>query len=234
MILQCENVSFAYDGVNVLEGVDFSLNAGDYLCVVGENGSGKSTLIKGLLGLKAPQSGRILTGDGLKPTEIGYLPQQTELQKDFPASVREVVLSGRLNSLGKRLFYSAEDKKAAAENMERMGIDEIAGKCYQELSGGQQQRVLLARAMCATKKMLLLDEPVTGLDPVAQNEMYNLIKLINLCDGITVIMVSHDIHEAVRYATHILNLGNRQLFFGSAADYKQSDMARRFLGGCRT
>ncbi len=234
MILQCENVSFAYDGVNVLEGVDFSLNAGDYLCVVGENGSGKSTLIKGLLGLKAPQSGRILTGDGLKPTEIGYLPQQTELQKDFPASVREVVLSGRLNSLGKRLFYSAEDKKAAAENMERMGIDEIAGKCYQELSGGQQQRVLLARAMCATKKMLLLDEPVTGLDPVAQNEMYNLIKLINLCDGITVIMVSHDIHEAVRYATHILHLGNRQLFFGSAADYKQSDMARRFLGGCRT
>ena len=234
MILQCENVSFAYDGVNVLEGVDFSLNAGDYLCVVGENGSGKSTLIKGLLGLKAPQSGRILTGDGLKPTEIGYLPQQTELQKDFPASVREVVLSGRLNSLGKRLFYSAEDKKAAAENMERMGIDEMAGKCYQELSGGQQQRVLLARAMCATKKMLLLDEPVTGLDPVAQNEMYNLIKLINLCDGITVIMVSHDIHEAVRYATHILHLGNRQLFFGSAADYKQSDMARRFLGGCRT
>jgi len=234
MILQCENVSFAYDGVNVLEGVDFSLNAGDYLCVVGENGSGKSTLIKGLLGLKAPQSGRILTGDGLKPTEIGYLPQQTELQKDFPASVREVVLSGRLNSLGKRLFYSAEDKKAAAKNMERMGIDEIAGKCYQELSGGQQQRVLLARAMCATKKMLLLDEPVTGLDPVAQNEMYNLIKLINLCDGITVIMVSHDIHEAVRYATHILHLGNRQLFFGSAADYKQSDMARRFLGGCRT
>lgn len=234
MILQCENVSFAYDGVNVLEGVDFSLNTGDYLCVVGENGSGKSTLIKGLLGLKAPQSGRILTGDGLKPTEIGYLPQQTELQKDFPASVREVVLSGRLNSLGKRLFYSAEDKKAAAENMERMGIDEIAGKCYQELSGGQQQRVLLARAMCATKKMLLLDEPVTGLDPVAQNEMYNLIKLINLCDGITVIMVSHDIHEAVRYATHILHLGNRQLFFGSAADYKQSDMARRFLGGCRT
>lgn len=233
MILKCENVSFAYDGVNVLEGVDFALSAGDYLCVVGENGSGKSTLIKGLLGLKSPKSGKILTGDGLKPTEIGYLPQQTELQKDFPASVREVVLSGRLNSLGARLFYNADDKKAAAENMERMGIDDIAGKCYQDLSGGQQQRVLLARAMCATKKMLLLDEPVTGLDPVAQNEMYNLIKLINLCDGITVIMVSHDIHEAVRYATHILHLGNRQLFFGTAAEYRESDLARRFLGGGR-
>lgn len=233
MILKCENVSFAYDGVKVLEDVDFELESGNYLCIVGENGSGKSTLIKGLLGLKAPSSGRIITGDGLKPTEIGYLPQQTELQKDFPASVREVVLSGRLNSLGKKLFYSPEDKKAAAENMERMGIEDIAGKCYQDLSGGQQQRVLLARAMCATKKMLLLDEPVTGLDPVAQNEMYNLIKLINLCDGITVIMVSHDIHEAVRYATHILHLGNRQLFFGTAADYKESDMARRFLGGSR-
>jgi zinc transport system ATP-binding protein len=233
MILKCENVSFAYDGVNVLEGVDFTLSAGDYLCVVGENGSGKSTLIKGLLGLKSPKNGKILTGEGLKPTEIGYLPQQTELQKDFPASVREVVLSGRLNSLGGRLFYNMVDKKAAVENMERMGIDDIAGKCYQDLSGGQQQRVLLARAMCATKKMLLLDEPVTGLDPVAQNEMYNLIKLINLCDGITVIMVSHDIHEAVRYATHILHLGNRQLFFGTVAEYRESDLARRFLGGGR-
>ena len=233
MILKCENVSFAYDGVNVLAGVDFELESGDYLCVVGENGAGKSTLIKGLLGLKAPSSGRIVTGDGLKPTEIGYLPQQTELQKDFPASVREVVLSGRLNSLGGRLFFSAADKKAAGENMERMGIDDLAGKCYQDLSGGQQQRVLLARAMCATKKMLLLDEPVTGLDPVAQQEMYNLIKLINLCDGITVIMVSHDIHEAVRYSTHILHLGNRQLFFGTSAEYRESDLARRFLGGPR-
>ena len=144
-----------------------------------------------------------------------------------------MVLSGRLNSLGGRLFFSAADKKAAGENMERMGIDDLAGKCYQDLSGGQQQRVLLARAMCATKKMLLLDEPVTGLDPVAQQEMYNLIKLINLCDGITVIMVSHDIHEAVRYSTHILHLGNRQLFFGTSAEYRESDLARRFLGGPR-
>lgn len=230
-ILKCYNVSFAYDGQTVLEGVDFELDAGDYLCVVGENGSGKSTLIKGLLGLKAASAGKISMGEGLKPTEIGYLPQQTELQKDFPASVWEVVLSGRLNSLGGRLFYGKDDKKAALENIERMGIDDIKDKCYQELSGGQQQRVLLARAMCATKKLLLLDEPVTGLDPVAQNELYNLIKLINLCDGITVIMVSHDIHEAVRYATKILHLGHKQLFFGTAGEYKHCDMARRFLGG---
>lgn len=230
-ILECRNLCFAYEGKQVLEGVNFSLNAGDYLCVVGENGSGKSTLIKGLLGLKAPEQGSILLSDGLKATEIGYLPQQTQVQRDFPASVYEVVLSGCLNSLGNRLFYSKELKQRALENMERMGIEDLRGESYQNLSGGQQQRVLLARALCATKKLLLLDEPVTGLDPIASGEMYNLIKLINLCDNISVIMVSHDIHEAVRYATHILHLGHTQLFFGTAAEYRQSSLARRCLGG---
>ena len=230
-ILECKDLCFAYEGKRVLEGVNFSLNAGDYLCVVGENGSGKSTLIKGLLGLKAPEQGSITLSDGLKATEIGYLPQQTQVQRDFPASVFEVVLSGCLNSLGGRLFYSKELKQRAMENMERMGIEEIKDESYQNLSGGQQQRVLLARAFCATKKLLLLDEPVTGLDLIASGEMYNLIKLINLCDNISVIMVSHDIHEAVRYATHILHLGHSQLFFGTAAEYRQSSLARRFLGG---
>lgn len=230
-ILECKDLCFSYEGKQVLEGVNFSLNAGDYLCVVGENGSGKSTLIKGLLGLKAPEQGSILLSDGLKATEIGYLPQQTQVQRDFPSSVYEVVLSGCLNSLGGRLFYSKELKQRAMENMERMGIEELRDESYQNLSGGQQQRVLLARALCATKKLLLLDEPVTGLDPIASGEMYNLIKLINLCDNISVIMVSHDIHEAVRYATHILHLGHTQLFFGTAAEYRQSSLARRFLGG---
>ena len=232
-ILNCENLSFAYDGRTVLEDVNFSLNAGDYLCVVGENGSGKSTLIKGLLGLKAPRSGSITFGEGLKSTEIGYLPQQTQLQRDFPASVWEVVLSGCLNGLDRRWMYNEADRERARMNMERLGIEDIRDKSYQELSGGQQQRVLLARALCATKKLLLLDEPVTGLDPIATGEMYNLIKLVNLCDNITVIMVSHDIHEAVRYATRILHLGHRQLFCGSSAEYKESDLARRFLGGNR-
>ena len=230
-ILTCENASFSYDGRTVLEGVDFSLGAGDYLCVVGENGSGKSTLIRGILSLKAPASGKITLGDGLKRNEIGYLPQQTEIQRDFPASVWEVVLSGCLNSLGSRLFYSEEDKRRAEMNLERMGIEDLKNAGYQELSGGQQQRVLLARALCATKKLLLLDEPVTGLDPVAAGEMYNLIKLINLCDSISVIMVTHDIHEAVRYATHILHLGHRQLFFGKSEEYRRSAIGRRFLGG---
>lgn len=232
-ILKCENASFAYDGRTVLENVSFSMDAGDYLCVVGENGSGKSTLIKGLLGLKAPESGTISYLDGLRSTEIGYLPQQTRTQRDFPASVSEVVLSGCLNRLGGRFHYGREEKERAAENMERMGIDELKNASYQELSGGQQQRVLLARALCATKRLLLLDEPVTGLDPIATGEMYNLIKLVNLCDGISVIMVSHDIHEAVRYATHILHLGHKQLFFGTSAEYRESGLARRFLGGGR-
>lgn len=230
--ITCRNLSFAYDGETVLSDIKFSLDAGAYLCIVGENGSGKSTLMRGILGLKQPSKGEIVFDD-LKPTEIGYLPQQTQIQRDFPASVREVVISGRLNSMRGRLFYNAEDKAAAAENMERLGIDDIADRCYLELSGGQQQRVLLARAMCATKKLLLLDEPVTGLDPVAANEMYNLIKLVNLCDNTSVIMISHDIHAAVRYATHILHLGRSQLFFGTTAQYRESDLARRFVGGSR-
>ncbi len=230
--ITCKDLSFAYDGETVLSDINFTLDAGAYLCIVGENGSGKSTLMRGILGLKAPSKGEISFCE-LKPTEIGYLPQQTQIQRDFPASVREVVLSGRLNSMRGRMFYNAEDRAAAAENMERLGIDDIAGRCYLDLSGGQQQRVLLARAMCATKKLLLLDEPVTGLDPVAANEMYNLIKLVNLCDNTSVIMISHDIHAAVRYATHILHLGRSQLFFGTTAQYRESDLARRFVGGSR-
>ena len=232
-ILTCDNLSFSYDGKTVLEDVSFSLNAGDYLCVVGENGSGKSTLIRGLLGLKEPEKGSIRFGEGLSSTHIGYLPQQTQVQRDFPASVWEVVLSGCLNGLGRRLHYNEADRRRAAENLERLGIEDLKHKSYQELSGGQQQRVLLARALCATRRLLLLDEPVTGLDPIATGEMYNLIKLINLCDNITVIMVTHDLHEAVRNATHILHLGHRQLFFGTCADYRESDLARRFVGGRR-
>ena len=230
-LITCENLSFAYSGDTVLSGVNFSVNAGDYLCIVGENGSGKSTLMRGLLGLKEPASGSISFGDGLKQSEIGYLPQQTDMQRDFPASVFEVVLSGRLNSLGRRFFYSKADKAEAERNLERMGMLDFKKRCYQELSGGQQQRVLLARALCATSKLLLLDEPVAGLDPVAMGEMYNLLKLINLCDGVTVVMVSHDVSAALRYATHILQLGHKQLYFGSVHDYVHSEAAKILRGG---
>lgn len=223
----CKNVSLGYDGRAITHGLDFTVNAGEYLCIVGENGAGKSTLIKTVLGLNPPISGEITYSDGLKHNEIGYLPQQTPVQRDFPASVSEIVLSGCLSKSGFRPFYTKAQKKLAADNMEKMGISSLAGRCYRELSGGQQQRVLLARALCATTKLLLLDEPVAGLDPRATREMYELISSLNK-DGITVIMVSHDIASAVKYATHILHLADTPKFFGTKEDYLKTDVGRAF------
>ena len=229
-LITCSNASFAYDGRTVVAGLDFTVNKGDYLCIVGENGSGKTTLMNGILGLISPKTGSITFGDGLKSTSIGYLPQQTPAQKDFPASVHEVVLSGRLSRRGLRPFYSAEDKRVALANMERLGISSIARKSFRELSGGQQQRVLLGRALCAASEALLLDEPVAGLDPLVTSELYRTIKELSL-DGITIVMISHDIHAAVEYASTILHLQNHQLFFGSALDYRGTDAGRLFLRG---
>ena len=226
-LITCEHVCLGYDGQTVLRDVNFTVSRGDLLCVVGENGSGKSTLIKGLLGLKAPEQGSITLGDGLVRNEIGYLPQQTVVQKDFPASVREIVLSGCQGRCGSRPFYNKEEKQLAAEAMDKMQITQLARRCYRELSGGQQQRVLLARALCATRKMLLLDEPVSGLDPKVTAEMYALIEKLNRKDGITVIMISHDIAAAVQYASHILHIGDT-VFFGTKADYLQSPQGRLF------
>lgn len=228
--LICSDVTLGYEGNVVTQGLNFSVNSGDYLCIVGENGAGKSTLIKALLGLKNPMSGSITTGDGLKPTEIGYLPQQTTVQRDFPASVKEIVFSGLLNKSGFRPFYSKEQKEFAKKQMEKMNIHDLEKRCYRELSGGQQQRVLLARALCATGKMLLLDEPVAGLDPAVKIEMYELIRRLNEEDGITVIMVSHDIAAAVKYASHILHIGHTPLFFGTKEDYLLSDTGKVFIG----
>lgn len=230
-LITCQNAEFAYDGRTVVRDLNFEINSGDYLVIVGENGSGKSTLIKGLLRLKQSSAGTVELGDGLKRTEIGYLPQQTPVQKDFPASVSEVVISGRLNSRGWKPFYSSKDKEIASQNMERMGVHTLRNKCYRDLSGGQQQRVLLARALCATKKLLLLDEPGAGLDPVVSTDLYNLIQSLNRDTGLTVVMVSHDIGIAVEYASHILHLASLQLFFGNTQDYKASSAGKRFLGG---
>ena len=228
--LSCQNLTVGYDGRTVLQGLNFEVNPGDYLCILGENGSGKSTLMKTILGLQAPISGRILTGDGLRKNEIGYLPQQTQAQKDFPASVREIVLSGCQGRCGSRPFYSKEEKRLAEENIEKMGIGSLTKRCYRELSGGQQQRVLLARALCATRKMLLLDEPVSGLDPRVTAEMYGLIETLNREEGITVMMISHDISAALRYASHILHIGDA-VFFGTKADYLQSPQGKVFDSG---
>ena len=225
--LTCQNLCVGYEGKPVLQNLNFTVNAGDYLCIVGENGSGKSTLIKTLLGLQQPINGRILTGDGLKQSEIGYLPQQTAAQKDFPASVWEIVLSGCQAHCGLRPFYNQKEKQLAQENIHRMQIEGLSKRCYRELSGGQQQRVLLARALCAAQKMLLLDEPVSGLDPKVTAEMYQLIAELNRRDGITILMISHDIAAAVRYATHILHIGD-SVFFGSKAAYLESPQGQLF------
>ena len=228
--LICQNLSVGYDSQTVLQDINFTVNPGDYLYIMGENGSGKSTLMKTILGLIPPIGGKIQTGDGLRGNEIGYLPQQTTAQKDFPASVREIVLSGCQGHCGLRPFYSKEEKRLAADSMERMGIGSLAGRSYRELSGGQQQRVLLARALCATRKMLLLDEPVSGLDPKAADKMYRLIDDLNQHDGITILMLSHDISAAIRYASHILHVGET-VFFGTEEQYRQVPQGRLFAAG---
>ncbi len=229
-LLSCNNAAFAYDGRRVASNLNFTVEPGDYLCIVGENGAGKSTLVKGLLGFIRPCEGSIVTGSGLRVNEIGYLPQQTDVQRDFPASVYEVVLSGCLNSLGMRPFYTKDDRERAEAMMDRLGITALKKSCYRELSGGQQRRALLARALCATRKLILLDEPTTGLDPLATMEMYHLIKDINHHDGITVIMVSHDIAAAVRYGKHILHLSSKGPYWAAAAEYRSSPLGRAFLG----
>ena len=226
-LLEVKDLTLGYENVAIIEGLDFSVNEGDYLCIVGENGSGKTTLMKTLLHLRDPLSGEIIYGDGIQKNEIGYLPQQTIVQRDFPASVKEIVLSGCQGKLGLRPFYNKEEKELAARNMERMGITDLADRCYRELSGGQQQRVLLARALCATGKIILLDEPVSGLDSKVTAEMYSLIKDLN-DEGITVIMISHDMEAAIRYASHILHIGD-DIFFGTKEEYLKSKTGKIYL-----
>ena len=222
--LSIKNLCVGYDGKEILHDLSFSVNAGDYLCIVGENGSGKSTLMRTILGLHDAISGEIRTGDGLKRDEIGYLPQQTPVQKDFPATVYEIVLSGNQGHCGLRPFYSKEDKNAALMNMEKMGITELSDRSYRTLSGGQQQRVLLARALCATKKLLLLDEPVSGLDPNVTAQMYELLNKLN-AEGITIVMISHDLDAAMQSASHILHLG-KTVFFGTKREYLDAKGAK--------
>jgi zinc transport system ATP-binding protein len=226
-LLEVNDLSLGYDGKAIAEHLNFKVDAGNYLCIVGENGSGKTTLMKTLLHLQKPLSGTIRYGDGLKSDEIGYLPQQTEVQRDFPASVYEIVISGCQSRLGRRAFYGKEEKALAADAMRRMAIEDLKDRCYRDLSGGQQQRVLLARALCAARKIILLDEPVSGLDPKVTAELYKLIEDLNR-EGVTIMMVSHDISTALRNATHILHIVS-EMFFGTRQEYLSSRIGRMFL-----
>ena len=228
--ISCKDLCLGYESRRIIEDLSFEVHSGDYLCILGENGSGKTTLMRTLLGLHKPIAGAVELGDDLKQSEIGYLPQQTQVQKDFPASVEEIVLSGCGGRRGISPFYTKQDRQTALDAMERMDILPLKKRCYRELSGGQQQRVLLARALCATKKLLLLDEPVSGLDPRVSMDMYRSIYELNKEDGITVIMISHDINAAIRYASHILYIG-KEIFFGRSDDFVSGDIARSLLTG---
>ncbi|MDR1515227.1 MAG: ABC transporter ATP-binding protein [Synergistaceae bacterium] len=218
----------SYDGKAAVEGVSFDVERGDCLCVVGENGSGKSSLMKCVLGLLKPSSGEIAF-DGVSRSEIGYLPQQAAVRNDFPASVYEVVLSGCSGRYGPFSFYRKEDKARANLNIERLGVAALRRKSYRDLSGGQRQRVLLARALTAADKLLMLDEPVTGLDPMMAADMYDLLEG-ERNGGKTIMMISHDMKSAVRYANKILHLKKKAMFFGSASSYVTSDFYRGLCG----
>ena len=228
-LIKCEHLDLGYENQDAVVDVNMEVNPGDYLCIVGENGAGKSTLIKGLLGLLKPTGGKLLVDGELRRTGIGYLPQQTAAQKDFPATVMEVVLSGCLSRRGFLPFYSAKEKERALENMEKLGVASLKKQCYRELSGGQQQRVLIARALCATSELLILDEPITGLDPAAIQDFYAMIRRLNREDGVAILMVSHDLRNAVEEAGKILHLQKHVLFYGAAHDYMHSPAAGHFF-----
>ncbi len=227
--LLAKDLELGYEGKALVSHLNFAVHRGEYLCIVGENGAGKSTLMRTILGLQKPMGGEVHYGDGLTAQMIGYLPQQTEVQRDFPASVREIVLSGFQAQLGRRFFYTKEMKKAAEENLSRMGISDLSEQSFSTLSGGQKQRVLLARAVSASRRMLLLDEPVAGLDPSASQEMYRLIRELNK-DGTTIVMISHDVVSALSYATHILHVG-KEMFFGTVKDYHRTRIGKPHLLG---
>ena len=228
-LLACRDVSLGYEGQSVLTHLDLTIREGDYLCIVGDNGSGKSTLLRGLLGLLPPQSGEIWRSPELRRGNLGYLPQQTQAQRDFPATVYEVVLSGCLNQKGMHFFYSPAQKSAALMNMGKLGVLELKDQCYRDLSGGQQQRVLLARALCAASRLLILDEPITGLDPAAAQDLYKTLAYLNEKEGMAIVMVTHELRSALRSARTVLHIGRRgEVFSGTVADYLASPQGRRF------
>ena len=227
-LIQCKNFTLQYDRHIAVQNVSFSVEPGDFLCIIGENGSGKSTLLKGLLGLLPPHDGQVSYAPTLSRTAIGYVPQQSTVQRDFPATVLEVVLSGCLNRQGLHFFYTPAQRSEAMVNLGKLGILELKDACYRDLSGGQQQRVLLARALCAASQLLILDEPITGLDPAAAQDLYKTLAYLNQKEGMAIVMVTHDLKAALKSARTVLHIGRKGLFTGTASDYLASPQGRRF------
>ena len=229
-VLECENLCLGYEGMTVVENASFSVEEGDYICILGRNGAGKSTFVKGLLGLIPATSGKVTYEKGMK-SKIGYVPQFMVLQKDFPATVHEVVMSGFTGSLGRKLFFSKAQNEKVKEILEKLNLSEYDKASFSSLSVGQKQRILLARAVCADSKVLFLDEPASGLDPAASAEFYNIISDLNSNEGVTVIMISHDINGALRNGKKILHIDKEIEFFGSTKEYLKTDSYRRLTGG---
>jgi zinc transport system ATP-binding protein len=229
MLIECQNLSFGYDGHIAVSGLNFSVQSGDFLLIAGENGCGKSTLVKGLLRLLTPMEGSVSFSPDFKQSQTGYLSQQAAAKQDFPAGVMEIALSGNLGKKGFWPFYTHAEKQRAEEKLRLLEITDLKDQCFRELSGGQQRRVLLARSLCAAEKLLVLDEPFAGLDPLISAQLYRLLEKINRETGITVIMVSHEI-QAAECAKKVLYLQKHQLFFGSMEEYRKSETGRKFLG----
>jgi len=229
MLIDCQNLSFGYDGHITVSGLNFSVQTGDFLLIAGENGSGKSTLIKGLMRLLPPMEGKLNFSPDYKQSQTGFLSQQTAAKQDFPAGVMEIVLSGNLGKKGFNPFYTSTERHIAEEKLRLLEIENLKDRCFRELSGGQQRRVLLARSLCAAEKLLVLDEPFAGLDPLISAQLYRLLEKINSETGITIIMVSHEI-EAAGCAKKVLHLQKQQLFFGSIDEYRKNEIGKKFLG----
>lgn len=230
-LISTSNLTLAYDGVEVVKNLNIQIDSGDYVCIIGENGSGKSTLAKAILGLIRPVSGKIEFADNESRSNIGYLPQQTNVQKDFPASVQEIVMSGFIGKLSVFPFYKKSQKNKADEILKTLGIYHIKKQCYNKLSGGMQQRVLLARALCAAQNILILDEPVASLDPIITSEFYDIIDKLNKQNNITVIMISHDTAAVEKYATKVIHLSDSSYIFDTAQNYMASEYGKKYIGG---
>lgn len=222
-LIECKRLSVGYDKKVVCKDINFKVEEGDYLCILGENGSGKSTLLKTILGLNKAVFGKVIFEKSLSKNKLGYLPQQNDFQKDFPATVKEVVMSGFISQMGLRPFYNKAEKNKANGIIEFLGLENLTKNGFKELSGGQQQRVLLARALCATDKILVLDEPTNGLDSKTTNQFYKLLKNLNN-SGLTIIMVSHNLDKVMEYASHIVYLKDSMIFNGTKQEFESSDI----------
>lgn len=231
-LLTCRKLVPGYGARAVAGEIDIDVSEGDGLCVVGGNGTGKSTFLRTLLGLQPALSGEVSFNPSLRPGDIGYLPQQNPLQRDFPATAREVAMSGCQAMRGTRPFFRERERAIANEAMGRFGVAAFADRPYRELSGGQRQRVLLARALCAGRRLLVLDEPATGLDPGAAAELYAAMAELHR-GGLATISVTHDMAGGLEGATHILDLGRAKPFFGPMAEWARSRPGNGGKGGCQ-